>query len=150
MPTRRINTDPAAQTRSLAIAFVAIIAVLAVIVLAILVSRMGDNGSPTTPPLTPKTGTTQSAGGATTAPGGQTTTVAPGTSGLPVTPGVVPDVTAQTVEKARLAIAEAGYKVKERHENATQPKGTIVTQSPAADVELQQGLEVTIVISDGP
>jgi len=147
VPTRRINTDPAAQTRSVAIAFVAIIAVLAVVVLALVVSRMGDGGGATTPPLTPKAGATQPSGAATT---GQATAVPAGASGLPVTPGVVPNVTGQTVEKARLAVAEAGYKVKERHEKATQPKGTIVTQAPAADVEFPQGSEVTIVISDGP
>ncbi len=146
VPTRRINTDPAAQTRSLAIALVALIAVLAVILLALLVSRIGeDEGN--APPLTPPSGLTQSAGGGVA---GLATTVPAGASGLPVTPGIVPDVTGQTAEKARLAIAEAGFKVKERHDKATQPKGTVVTQAPAANVEFQQGSEVTIVISDGP
>lgn len=147
--TRRIKTDPAAQTRSLVIAFVAIIAVLAVIVVAMLISRTGGGNESGAPGLD-ATGTPASAS---TAGGGAAagkTTVAAGASGLPVTPGEVPNVTGQTAEKARLAIAEAGYVVKERHDKSTQAKGNVIQQSPAPGIQLQQGLEVTIVISDGP
>lgn len=147
--TRRIQTDPASQTRSLAIAFVAIIAVLGVVLVAMLISRMGDDGGSPAPGMSKDTGTPEGSGTANTPANGKTQ-VAAGASGLEVTPGIVPNVTGQTAEKARLAIAEAGYVVKERHDKSTQPKGTVVQQSPAPNVELQQGLEVTIVISDGP
>lgn len=147
--TRRIQTDPASQTRSLAIAFVAIIAVLGVILVAMLISRMGDDGGSPAPGLsTSKDDVDDSETGST--PEDADTPVPAGASGLEVTPGIVPNVTGETAEKARLAIAEAGYVVKERHDKSTQPKGTVVQQSPAPNVELQQGLEVTIVISDGP
>ncbi|MCE7929536.1 MAG: PASTA domain-containing protein [Chloroflexi bacterium CFX7] len=149
VPTRRIKTDPASQTRSLAIAFVAIIAVLGVILFAMLISRMGDDGGSSPPGLSSKSDDTPGAGSSRT-PASVATTVPAGASGLEVTPGIVPNVTGQAAEKARLAIAEAGYTVKERHDKSTQPKGTVVQQSPAPNVELEKGLEVTIVISDGP
>ncbi len=151
VPARRIKTDPASQTRSLAIAFVAIIAVLGVILLAMLITRMGDDSSSPAPGLSSNSNSDDPAGdGAKGSPTAAGTKVPAGASGLEVTPGVVPNVTGQTAEKARLAIAEAGYAVKERHDKSTQPKGTVVQQSPAPNVELQAGLEVTIVISDGP
>src|SRR5690349_9201468 len=46
-PSRRLNTDPAAQTRSVVIAVVAIGAVLAVVLLALLISNLGGSGSAT-------------------------------------------------------------------------------------------------------
>lgn len=149
LPSRRLKTDPAAQTRSLAIAAVAIVGILAVILLALFISRAGGSSNSKAPDLAPKSQLTAAAGTAGTG-AGQAATVPPGASGLPVTAGIVPNVTGQPADKARLAIQEAGFKPKERRDKSSQPKDTVVQQSPAPDVALQPGLEVTIVISDGP
>ncbi len=147
-PARRIKTDPAAQTRSMVIAIVAIAAVIGVVLLAYIISSLGGDDT------TPGTGSTPDAsGGQTTTTAGGDTTPATGDdhpSGLDVTPGIVPDLIGVQEDVARRAIGEAGYVVSEFREPNSQPKGMVINQSPAPDVEYASGSTVRIVISEGP
>jgi hypothetical protein len=149
MPARRINTDPAAQARSLTIAVVAIGAVIAVVLLALLISNLG--GGSTAPGGAVATGTTRP-----TSAGQQTQAAAPTSagallpSGIQTTPGVVPNVIGLTAEKARAAITEAGLKVEEKPAKSNEAKGKIVDQSPAADAQVGAGFIVRIIVSEGP
>jgi transcriptional regulator with XRE-family HTH domain len=145
-PARRIKTDPAAQTRSMVIAIVAIAAVIGVVLLAYIISSLG--GDDTTPGGTANDDSTDQ-----TTTAGDDTTPASGDdqpSGLDVTPGIVPDLIGVQEDVARRAIAEAGYVVSEFREPNSQPKGTVINQSPAPDVEYAAGSTVRIVISEGP
>ena len=145
-PTVRIKTDPAAQTRSLVIAVVAIAAILTVVLLAFLLSNLGgDDGPPgsqgPTPTSTP--GTSGDSGNQ----GAQSPSL--GQSGLNVTPGIVPSLIGEQEDVARLAIQEAGYQVTATYVAHSEPAGTVVDQSPVAEVELATGSTVRIVISEG-
>lgn len=135
-PNRRINTDPAAQTRSAVIAIVAIAAIVAVVLLAILISNLGGNSQGNSP--VPQ-GTSSPAA----------TTPEP-TVATDAAPGVVPALVGTQAGAARSAITAAGFKVKETHEKSNQPKDTVTNQAPAADTSLPAGSTVIIVISDGP
>ena len=148
-PANRIKTDPAAQTRSLVVAIVAIGAILTVVVLAYLLSNLGGDETPPGSQSPDATATTGTGDGTTPADSGDGETPAGGTSGLDVTPGIVPDVTFQTEEVARLALAEAGYVVTEQRVAHSEPAGTVFDQSPAPDIELPVGSTVAIVISEG-
>jgi len=139
-PARRLDTDPAAQTRAMMVAGAAIAAVLIVVLLAFLISRVGGKAAPTPRSnLPPALSTVASAG----------SPVASGTSSLPVTPGTVPDVKGQPADIARQAIGQAGYSVTERHTNNSAAKNTVIDQAPAPGIQ-QAGGSVIIVISDGP
>ncbi len=143
-PAHRIKADPAAQTRALLVAGVALGAVVLVVVVAFLISRLGGGDSGTA--LNPKIGTppaqvTQPANAASPAPSG--------TSGLPTTRGIVPDVKGQTADIARKALAEAGYTVTEMHKSSSTARNTVIDQAPAPGIQ-QDGGTVIIVISDGP
>src|SRR3970040_2385807 len=88
VPARRLQTNPASQARSVTVAIVAVVGILAVVLLAFFISRLaGDDneapgGGPAPPgPLTPAAESPEA-----------TSTPAAGSSGLAVTPGVVPDV----------------------------------------------------------
>lgn len=146
-PARKIKTDPAAQTRSMVIAIVAVAVVIAVVLLAYIISSLGDDD--TTPdngaPADGAADQTTTAGGDATPASGDTPV-----SGLDVTPGIVPDLIGVQEDVARLAIAEAGYVAQELREQNSQPKGTVINQSPAPDIELATGSTVRIVISEGP
>ena len=148
-PARRINTDPAAQARSLTIAVVAIGAVIAVVLLALLISNLGEGGTapggavPTTPRLSTSGQQTQAAAVPTSAGA-----LLP--SGVQTTPGVVPNVIGLTVEKARAAISEAGLKVEEKSVKSNEAKGKVVDQSPAVDSQVGAGFVVRIIVSEGP
>lgn len=146
-PARRIKTDPAAQTRSMVIAVVAVAAVIAVVLLAYIISSLGGDDATPGVDSTP-TGSAGTNGGT----GGGSTPAANGqqTSGLDVTPGIVPDLIGVQVEVARLAIKEAGYVAQELSEPNSQPKGTVINQSPAPEVEYAAGSTVRIVVSEGP
>ena len=145
-PTRRIKTDPAAQTRSVVIAVVAIAAVLGVILLAYIISSLG--GDDTAPggdaEGTSASRTSTAAAGSTPASNGNKP------SGLDVTPGIVPDLQGAQQDVALRAIAEAGYVPRELREKASAPKGTVINQSPVAGAELAAGSTVQIVVSEGP
>ncbi len=142
-PAHRIKADPAAQTRALAVAGVALAAVIVVVLIAFLISRLGGGSGTTTNPKvgSPSAQVTQPANAASPAPSG--------TSGLPTTRGIVPDVKGQTADIARKAIAEAGYTVTEMHKTSSTAKNTVIDQAPAPGIQ-QDGGTVIIVISDGP
>ncbi len=146
-PARRIKTDPAAQTRSMVIAIVAVAAVIAVVLLAYIISNLGGDDATPGIDATP-TGSADVTGGT---DGDETpASNGPQASGLDVTPGIVPDLIGVQVEVARLAIVEAGYVVQELSEPNSQPKGTVINQSPAPEVEYAAGSTVRIVVSEGP
>jgi cytoskeleton protein RodZ len=142
---RRINTDPAAQTRSLTILVVAIGAIAGVLLLAYLLSNLGGDAKlpADASNTTPSAQQSQQAGGP-----AATNTLPP--SGLQTTHGVVPSVIGQPVEKAEAAIAEAGYKSIRTSQPNAAAKGTVIDQSPGAEVEWSVEDPVTIVVSDGP
>ena len=142
-PNNRINADPAAQTRSLVIAIVAVGAIVAVVLMAFLISNLGSGD---TPP--PSTGGSSSSRGNPTALPTQQGQLPP--SGLTTTKGFVPAVEGRTAVVARAAIQEAGYVTVEKSQKANEPKGTVITQSPAADIAWPAGGNVTIVVSEGP
>lgn len=147
-PARRIKTDPAAQTRSAVVGIVAIGAVVAVILISFLISNLGGGSS-----AAPIGGNKQNGTDATTTasqqanlpPADETTPK----SGLDVTPGVVPSLIGVNADRAKLAIAEAGYEVSEKMQKDKDPKGTVIDQSPAGGVQFPAGSTVNIVTSDG-
>lgn len=147
-PATKLKVDPAAQTRSLVIAVVAIVAILAVVALAYLLSNLGGDDSPPGSQSPGATETTDTGGEPTgeATPGGETPS---GSSGLDVTPGIVPNLVGVQEDVAKLAVVEAGYVVAERRVPHSDPAGTVVDQSPVADVELAAGSTVQIVISEG-
>jgi len=139
-PARRIKPDSAANARTMTVLAVAGVAVIAVILAALLISNLGGDDS-NTPPGSGTPGSSATAGAS------ATTTQA--TSGLTVTPGVVPDVRGQTVTVAALAIQEAGFVARENHKKDTAPKGQVIDQS-AAGTSQPLGSTIIIVVSDGP
>jgi serine/threonine-protein kinase len=63
-------------------------------------------------------------------------------------PEKVPDVVGMTEEEAKQALQQAGFKVfVARSDETTEPRGTVIEQSPAANQERPEGTEVTIVVS---
>jgi cytoskeletal protein RodZ len=144
-PARRIKTDPAAQTRTMAVVAVAIGAIIAVIVVALLLSRAG--GSAAGVDTTPRASDTQSVAGAAVITGANTatssTTAAPGASVK------VPDVINLQQAQAEQAIRDAGLKVSTLTQSATQPKGTVTDQAPAAGSDALADDTVHLVVSSG-
>jgi len=141
-PANRIKADPAAQTRALVVAGAALAAIILVVLIAFLISRLGGSG--TTP--TPKAGASSAQ---VTQVASLSSPASAGTSGLPTTRGIVPDVKGQSADIARKALAEAGYTATERHQTSSTAKNTIIDQAPAPGIQ-QDGGTVIIVISDGP
>ena len=142
-PSNRIKTDPAAQTRSAVIAIVAIGAIVAVVLMAFLISNLGGDSTP--PGATSADSATVKNPTPLPTQAGQ---LPP--SGLQTTKGIVPAVEGKTAAVAKAAIQEAGYVVVEKSQKSHEPKGTVITQSPAADVPWAAGMAVTIVVSEGP
>jgi cytoskeleton protein RodZ len=138
-PTRRINTNPAAQARGLTVLAVAAAAILAVVLLAFIISRLGGGSD--------SSGDASSSTGLTPASETSESTSAAGTSSEP---GVVPDVTTLQAAAAKKALEDAGFVVQERREKNNAPKGTVIQQAPVAGVRQAEGLIVFIVVSDGP
>ncbi|MBI2766210.1 MAG: helix-turn-helix domain-containing protein [Chloroflexi bacterium] len=152
-PARRINTDPAHQTRTMGAVIVAIAAVAGIVLLAILISKLGGDSNGAN---FPGTGTLAPAGTATLAPAGSGAETpaagaspAAGSSGLATTPGVVPELRGQTLAVARAALQEAGFVAKELRQANAAAKNTIIDQSPAPGIQQAAGTTVTIVVSDG-
>lgn len=108
-PARRIQTDPAAQTRSLLVAIVAIAAIVGVLVLAFLISGAGsdDSGGDGLP------GGSANAAGADdpteTEEPDPTVTAIPG--GPAVTVGEVPSVVGYDITVAEATVRQAGFEV---------------------------------------
>lgn len=145
-PARRLQTDPAAQTRSLIVLIVAVGSIFAVVLIALAISRFGGNGDGGSP-FGARTQTTTARQTPTSA-SGQTPV---GTSD--VVPGVMPNVVGLTEAAARAAIIAAGVSetaiTPTRQANAT-AKGLVYEQIPRAGVELEEGDQIIIAVSDGP
>jgi len=145
VPARRIQPDPAAQTRTMVVAVVAIVAIALVLFVALIISRLGGGSTSDSPGITdPASVTDQTPEPAAT----NDDSVAP--SGLATTPGVVPDVEGQPQEVAIAAIREAGFEPNITSSPDDAPAGTVLTQSPGPGVEQAAGSKVTIVVSEGP
>ncbi len=140
VPRRPVEVGSAAPARTAIAAVAAIAITLFVLGLAFIIARVGGGESSSPAPTATATQTEDSPGGNTT-PGG--------TSGLEVTPGVVPNVIGQPVEVARLAITEAGFVPSERVEPSDRPAGIVIDQGPAPGVRGEPGDTVFIVVSGG-
>jgi len=140
-PTRRIRTDPAAQTRTLVVAIVAIAAVVGVILLALLIANLGSDDSP--PPDT--------LGGDDEASAAVTNTPVPTEtgSGGPVR-GIVPDVVGLDIAVARAQVEAAGYVVNEVRGPNAAPVGEVFGQVPVGNTRHPEGETVTLAVSEGP
>lgn len=146
-PARRIQTDPAAQTRTLVVAIVAIAAILGVVLLAYAISNAGGDETPGASAGDTPTGTaTDAAAAGATTPAGTTA----GNGGISVTPGVVPAVEGYDIVIAREAIERAGLTVNEIHDKNAAPSGEVVSVAPPAGTPMESGKSVTVVVSDGP
>lgn len=141
LPRRQLEVEGAAPARTAFVALVAIVLTLFVLGLAFVIARLGDDETAPTPG-----GTTAPVAEGTARPRSATPTA---TSGLQVTPGVVPNVIGQPVEVARLAIAEAGFVPSERVEPSDRPAGVVIDQGPAPGVRGEPGDTVFIVVSGG-
>lgn len=141
-PSNRIKTDPAAQTRSAVIAVVAVGAIAAVVLAAYLISNLGGDAAPpgAAGPTAPPNNTA-----ALPVQQGQLPA-----SGLQTTQGIVPALKGQPAAIARAAIREAGYLAVEKSQKSNEPKGTVIDQSPGAEVAWPAGGNVTIIVSEGP
>lgn len=159
-PARRIAADPAAQTRSMAVAVVAIIAVVGILGLAFFISSLGGgdgNGNPVPPSDESGDGSGNGAGiageGEGESDGDSSIVDAPTATPEPATTGdegVVPGVEGETEEDAIAAIEAAGLVPNVRMNPDESPAGTVVTQSPGPGTQLEPGEPVTIVVSEGP
>jgi cytoskeleton protein RodZ len=146
VPARRLQQDPAAQTRSMAVLVVAVVAIAAILFLAFMISRLGggdDNLDPTNP-------TSAVEGGGDTETDDSETTVAtpPPTLGGN---GLVPDVEGDSEDAARAAIQAAGLVPNVIYEptDSVGP-GIVLTQSPGPGVQRSPGDPMTIVVSEVP
>ncbi|MDZ7727658.1 MAG: helix-turn-helix domain-containing protein [Dehalococcoidia bacterium] len=157
-PARRIAADPAAQTRSMAVAVVAIIAVVGILGLAFMISSLGgdDGAADPVPPggdAADVSGNGDAAGSE--GDGGDDSSIVDAPTATPEPEatgdeGVVPDVTGETEEDAIAAIESAGLVPNVRMNPDESPAGTVVTQSPGPGTQLEPGEPVTIVVSEGP
>ena len=62
---------------------------------------------------------------------------------------VVPDVTGQDETSAVTALRGKGLSAVVREKASTEPQGTVVSQSPAGGLQVDQGTSVTIFVSNG-
>ena len=145
-PARRINTNPAAQTRSAVVAIAAIGGIIAVILLAYVISNLGGDSSADAGAGATTTTTTGTSTGTST----RAAASGPDISGIEITRGVVPAVQGETIAVARAAVEAAGYKVNEVRGSNTSPAGTVYDQSPAEGTTHPVGSVVTLAVSDGP
>lgn len=141
VPARRLQQDPAAQTRSMLVLGVALAAVLGILALAFLLSRMGGGGGDGS--VVP----TSEGGGAN--PGGTGLTT-PTTQAATTGNGIVPDVVGDLQADAVAAITAAGLVPNVRPVKDDATPGTVIEQSPDAGAQLDPGDPMTIVVSEGP
>lgn len=153
-PARRIQPDPAAQTRTTVVIVIAVAAVIFVSLLAFAISRLGgDEAEPGSSNDAGGTGVATDASATGTASGAGTSAAA-GTSPAAEIPGVVrgtvPDVGGMAAASAKAAIEAAGFQAKELPAPHSEPKNTVYDQSPAPGGQLPEGSVVTIAVSTGP
>ncbi|MCC7365772.1 MAG: helix-turn-helix domain-containing protein [Dehalococcoidia bacterium] len=144
-PVRRINPDPAAQTRSMVVAIVAIAGVIGVVLLAFVISSLG--GDSETPGGTAGGDDSNSTSTSTTTRTSTATTTATTTSAVP---GTVPDVVGVPVAEAKKLLEAAGYEVNQINGTDAAAQGTVFEQTPQGGTSLAEGGTVTIAVSDGP
>lgn len=144
VPSRRLQQDPDAQKRSLAVLAVAIIAIAGILFLAFVISRLGgdddlDTGSPTS--------VVEGSGDDTEPEDTTPDTPIPTLGGN----GLVPGVEGQTEDAARAAIEAAGLVPNVIYEptDAASP-GIVLTQSPGPGIQRSPGDPMTIVVSEAP
>lgn len=145
VPARRLQQDPAAQTRSMAVLIVAVVAIAAILFLAFMISRLGgddDNLDPTNPTSAVEGGDDGAVEEETPAE-----TAAPTLGG----DGLVPNVEGETEDAARAAIQAAGLVPNVIYEptDSVAP-GVVLTQSPGPGVQRSPGDPMTIVVSEAP
>lgn len=139
VPSRRLQQDPAAQTRSMVVLGVALFAVLGILALAFLISRLGGgdgDGSPVP--------TTESSSPTTT--GLQTPAATIALTGNGIVPAVVGEIQAD----AAAAITAAGLVPNIRTEKNDATAGTVINQAPGPGTQKEPGDPVTIIVSEGP
>lgn len=146
VPARRLQQDPAAQTRSMAVLIVAVVAIVGILFLALMISRLGggdEDLDPTNPTSVVEGGGDGEAGDEET----PAATQAPTLSGN----GLVPGVEGETEEAARAAIEAAGLVPNVIYEptDAVAP-GIVLTQSPGPGIQRSPGDPMTIVVSEAP
>jgi transcriptional regulator with XRE-family HTH domain len=146
-PSRRIRTDPAAQTRTAVVAIVAIGAILGVILLAFVISNLGSDSSESPSGDANGDETATGADGTTTTATAAGTTPA-GESGVPR--GIVPDVVGLDIAVARAQVEAAGYVVNEARGPSPAPVDEVIGQVPVGDTQYEEGQTVTLAVSDGP
>ncbi len=138
-PARKINTDPAAQTRSVVVAIIALGVILGAVLIAIIISNLG--GAAETPPGTGPDATEAANADA------QTTETPAAASGVA---GIVPTVLGLPEAQARQMLTSAGYTVRELRVSNSATKGEVIEQTPEPGIEWPAGRRVDIVISEGP
>lgn len=146
VPTRRLDGDPAAPTRTLAVVVVAIAAILFVVFLAFLVSNIGgddDDGGAINVPDDSANTTSDDTTGATDAESTPTLAAA-------VQPGTVPSVEGLPQEQAVAEVRAAGFEPVVRTTASNDTAGTVVSQAPAGNVEHAPGSSVILLVSSGP
>lgn len=140
-PTRRIRTDPAAQTRTAVVAIVAVAAVVAVILLALLISNLGGDDTPA-----PEDTGGDDAAAAVVTP----TPESAETSEGGVVRGIVPDVVGLDIAVARAQVEAAGYVVNEVRGPNAAPVNEVFGQVPVGNTHHPEGETVTLAVSEGP
>ncbi len=146
VPTRRLDRDPAAQTRTATVVLVAIAAILVVILLAFLLSRAGggDNQGGIIPD---GSNTVEGAGADAT---DTVTSDEPTATVSTAVAGIVPDVRGMLQGDAVAEIQAAGFIEKVSVVDSSEPQDTVVDQSPAPGNEGAAGSQVIIQVSRGP
>ena len=144
VPARRLQQDPAAQTRSMAVLVVAVVAIVGILFLAFMISRLGGGDD-----LDPNpTSAVEGAGGdedGDEEPPADTPVPTLGGNGL------VPNVEGETEDAARAAIEAAGLVPNVIYEPTDSlGPGVVLTQSPGPGVQRSPGDPMTIVVSEAP
>lgn len=149
VPTRHLERDPAAQTRTLAVVAVAIAAIVLVVLLAFMVSRAG--GGDESGGIIP--------GGDSTLEGatdgetdGESDADDTRDAGVPsnTQPGIIPSVEGLTQDAAIAEIRAAGFEPNIRTAPSNEPALTVTDQSPGPGEERPVGTQMTIIVSEGP
>jgi hypothetical protein len=146
VPTRRLDRDPAAQTRTATVVVVAIAAIVVVLLLAFLVSRAG--GGDNQGGIIPDASNTVAGAGADSTE--TATTEEPTTAVSTAVAGIVPEVRGKLQGDAVADIRAAGFVEKVLVVDSNEPQDTVVDQSPAPGQEGGAGSEVIIQVSRGP
>lgn len=153
VPARRIQQDPAAQTRSMVVLTVAVVVIGAVLVLAFAISRLGgdEGGGPAGEGAPGIEGAAVEDEADDDPPPDDGAGAEPGEGeGEPLATGIVPGVIGETEEAAIAAIESAGLVPNVRYEPDEGQPGIVLMQQPDAGSEREPGDEMTIIVSQEP